>query len=397
MGGSVEAGEPDDGAAGVGAPVRSEQPGERRHEAHASGVGHLAGERLHVGGIRDDAELVAQPLHRRAGDGDRALEGVHRRLVAELVGDRGEQSRRRAHDVGTGVEQHEVAGAVGVLRLAGGEAHLTDRGGVLVAQVAAHRHGTAERTGGAGDAVGVGRRARADGRQHRTWDAEQRQQLVVPVERGEVHQHGAAGVGRVGDVHAAVDPTGQVPDHPAVGGAEHGVAALGGGAHPVDVVEDPLDLAAGEVRGRRQPGAAADQVAASVALEGGSDAVGARVLPHDGVVQRTSGAPVPHDRGLALVGHPEGGEVVRPEAGAVQRHPDHGVGALPDLDRIVLHPPGFGQDLLVLELMPDDLPTVVVEHHEPGARRALVDGANEFGHSVPPCVVPRCCGARSVL
>ena len=41
------------------------------------------------------------------------------------------------------------------------------------------------------------------------------EQLVVPVERLEVHQHRAAGVGDVGDVQAAVGTAGQVPDQPA--------------------------------------------------------------------------------------------------------------------------------------------------------------------------------------
>ena len=55
-------------------------------------------------------------------------------------------------------------------------------------------------------------------------------------------------------------------------------------AHAVDVVQDPLDLAAGEVRGRRQAGALADDVALAVAVEGRGDAVGAGVLPDDRVV-----------------------------------------------------------------------------------------------------------------
>ena len=85
------------------------------------------------------------------------------------------------------------------------------------------------------------------------------EQLVVPVERLEVHQHGAAGVGHVGDVHAAVGAAGEVPEQPGVGVAEDRVAALGRLADPVDVLEDPLDLAAGEVRRRRQPGLAPDR------------------------------------------------------------------------------------------------------------------------------------------
>ena len=177
-----------------------------------------------------------------------------------------------------------------------------------------------------------------------------------------------------------------------------GVAALGGRAHAVDVVEDPLDLAAGEVRGRRQPGAAADEVAASVAFEGGGDAVGARVLPDDGVVQRTPGAPVPHDRGLALVGHAR--RAARSPGPSPARfdatRTTVSVRSQISIGSCSTHP-ASGRICWCSSWCLTDLPTVVVEHHEPGARRALVDGANEFGHSVPRFLVPRCCGACSVL
>ena len=162
--------------------------------------------------------------------------------------------------------------------------------------------GTAAEGRDRGLAVRVGVRRGLDLGQHPARDAEDLQQLVVPVEGLQVHQHGAAGVGDVGDVHAAVRPAGEVPQQPAVGVAEDGVALLGRLAHPVDVVEDPLDLAAGEVGGRRQAGLAADDVAVAVAFEGAGDAVGAGVLPDDGVVVRPAGAPVPDHGGLALVG-----------------------------------------------------------------------------------------------
>ena len=77
-----EAGEAEDRAARVRAPVRGEQAGERRHDVHAAvvvdGLASASTSRA-----LDDAEVVAQPLHERAGDRDRALERVARRLVAE--------------------------------------------------------------------------------------------------------------------------------------------------------------------------------------------------------------------------------------------------------------------------------------------------------------------------
>ena len=55
------------------------RPENAGHEVDAAVVVDLAGQRLDLGRAGDDAELVAQPLHGRAGDGDRALERVDRR------------------------------------------------------------------------------------------------------------------------------------------------------------------------------------------------------------------------------------------------------------------------------------------------------------------------------
>ena len=195
---------PDDRAAGVGPPVRREQAGERGHEVHAAVVLDLTGERLGLARTGDDAELVPQPLHRGPGDGDRALQRVHRVLVAELVAHRAEQAGLRTDQLGAGVQQHEVAGAVGVLRFARVEADLTDRRRLLVTEVAGQRYDAGQRTVGERLAVHVRVRRRPDLRQHLPRDVEEADQLVVPVERLEVHQHRAAGVGHVGDVHAAV-------------------------------------------------------------------------------------------------------------------------------------------------------------------------------------------------
>ena len=134
VGVGVEPGQPDDRPARVAAPVGSEQAAEGRHEVDPAGVLDLSGERLDLGRAGDDPELVAQPLHRAAGDRDRALQRVDRPGVAEAVGDGGEQSVLAAHELLARVEQEEVAGAVGVLGLAGLEAHLAHGGGLLVAE-----------------------------------------------------------------------------------------------------------------------------------------------------------------------------------------------------------------------------------------------------------------------
>ena len=134
------AGQAGDHAARVGLPVRREQARERRHDVAAAVVVDRLGELLDLRRGLDHLEVVAQPLHERAGDRDRALEAVDRVLVADLVADGGQQAVLGLHRLGARVEQQEVAGAVRVLGLAGREAGLPERRRLLVAEVAGDRH-----------------------------------------------------------------------------------------------------------------------------------------------------------------------------------------------------------------------------------------------------------------
>ena len=353
MGLRVEARKSHDNTARVGPPVRREESGERGHEVEPAAVGHAGRQRLDLAGGTDDLELIPEPLHGGPGDGHRPFERVDRFGVGELVRKRGEQSRRGWHGLAAGVQQHEVAGAVGVLGFAGREARLADERGMLIPQVAGDRNLGAHRSGSPRDAErrGIGRSA--DAGQHPARNPEQRQQLVVPVERSQVHELRAAGIGGVGDMAPAGGPAGQVPDDPAIDRAEQRLAAFGRGTGTVDMVENPLQLGRRKVSRRRQPGARAQQLARR--FERGNGAVGARILPDDRVVPRPAGARIPHHGGFPLVGDADGGKVRSVEAGAAQGAGDGLVDARGDLDRVVLDPSGAGRDLPVLELTPGDL------------------------------------------
>src|SRR6478672_2099100 len=166
------AGDPADEAAGVGLPPGRPEPGQRRHEVDAVGRLDAAGELLALGCARDDAEPVAQPLHGRAAHEDSAFQRV-------AVGRSGLQKAvRRRTGVVARVDEHERAGAVGGLPFAGGVAPLSVERRLLVAGDPADRHRPSEqltladRLGGADDA-----------RQHVARDAEELEQLVVPVQR----------------------------------------------------------------------------------------------------------------------------------------------------------------------------------------------------------------------
>src|SRR5699024_7880027 len=113
------------------------------------------------------------------------------------------------------------------------------------------------------------------------------------------------------------------------------------------------------------------------------DLLGPGVLPDDRVVDRFAGVLVPDDRGLALVGDADRGDVALAQRCPGQGQTDHLAGVPPDLQRIVLHPAGLRQDLLVLDLPGLHDLTGVVEDDGAGAGRSLVDGEYVVRHLFP--------------
>ena len=154
----------------------------------------------------------------------------------------------------------------------------------------------------------------------------------------------------------------------------------------VDVVQNPLGLGPGEVGGQRQPGGGGVLARALLATQRGADAVGAGVLPDDGVVHRLTGRALPHHRCLTLIGDADRGDVRRFEVRVGQRSRGHVAQVVPDLDRVVLHPTGLREDLLVLALVDGYHPARVVEDHAAARRGALVNRRDKLlciTHRVP--------------
>jgi hypothetical protein len=297
--------------------------------------------------------------------------------VAELVADGGEEAVLGVDDLGAGVEDEEVTGAVGVLRLARIERRLAEGRGLLVAQDARDGH-LAQQRRGLDVAVHLG--GGADLGEHRLRDAERLEDVVAPLEGLEVEEQRARRVGHVGLVHAAVDAAGQVPEDPGVGRAEDQVAGLGLLARTLDVLEDPDDLGAREVGREREADDRLEAVRSLVAREAVDDRLRAGVLPHDRVVDGLAGGLVPDDRGLALVGDADRGDVVAGQVGAGERLADDLADVVPDLDRVVLDPARAGEDLLVLLLAGGDDRALLVEDDRAGRRRPLVDRDDVVSH-----------------
>ena len=369
----------DDRPAGVGIPVRRTQAGERRNEVHAAAIGHARSELLDIAGFPDDAQGVAQPLHRGAGDEDAAFERIlppadagRRRREQALPGLDGALAR---------VEEHEAPGAVGALRHARRMAGLAEQRRLLVARDAGDRDGGTQQVG---DAVAVDLRGAADfGQQRftqRRGQAEQGKEFLVPTAGMNVEELGAGGIARVGDVKRAA---GELPGEPGIDGAEGEFAALRPQPRIRDVTQYPRQLGRREVRidheSRHRAHAPGESRCAQALALGG----GAAVLPDDRVVHGDSRHTVPDDRGFALIGDADCADRVRPDARLFQRLACARELGAPDFLRIVLDPAGLRVDLRELLLRHRPHPAALVENKRPRTGRALVEREDVFHAGLP--------------
>src|SRR6267378_8091044 len=95
-----------------------------------------------------------------------------------------------------------------------------------------------------------------DVRKYCGWHAQQIQQLRIPLTHVDVVEERARSIRGVGDVRAVA---GEMPDEPGIDGAEGELAALGARSRAGNMVQEPGDLGAAEIRIYHQAGALAHQ------------------------------------------------------------------------------------------------------------------------------------------
>ena len=151
----------------------------------------------------------------------------------------------------------------------------------------------------------------------------------------QVEQHRARGVARVGEVQPSPS---QMPDQPAINGAEGELAALGTFACARHMVEQPGELGGREIGIELQPGACAHIVCPALGAQARALCGGATVLPHDRGRQRTAAGALPQHRGLALVGDADRRHLARGDAGIGERLARAVELGAQDVLRVVLDP-----------------------------------------------------------
>src|SRR5690606_19852092 len=163
------------------------------------------------------------------------------------------------------------------------------------------------------------------------------------------------------------------PDQPAVDGAEQQGAMARPFAAALDVVENTLDLGAGEVGVDDQASGLANVVFHAVTLELIANRRALAALPDDGVVDRPAGDSVPDDGGFALVGDANRGDLLVGNAGLSQRLDEHTALGSPDFHGIVLDPAWLRIDLRKFSLGNADHVGIAVQHDGSRAGGALVE------------------------
>ena len=187
-------------------------------------------------------------------------------------------------------------------------------------------------------------------------------------------------------------PTGEAPEEEGIDGAKGQLAALGPCPGPRHLVQQPGDLGPGEVGVQQQARALAHQVFGARGAQLLAERCRPAVLPDDRPVDRLAGLAVPDDRGFALVGDADGGDIAHRFAGVFDGAAADRQGVLPDVLDVVLDPAGvwemLGQFLLGLA----EIAALGREENGPGAGRSLIDRKNAaaFGHRAALPLEIRC-------
>jgi hypothetical protein len=249
-------------------------------------------------------------------------------------------------------------------------ARLAEERGLLVACDAGHREAPRQ-------SVASRRRRRSargnDARKHGPRHVEQRQQLVIPVERVDVEKQRAR---RIRDIRHVGAPAGKMPDEPGIDGAERELAAFGALASAGDVVEQPRELRAREVGVQQEARALSEKRFVAGLSQSVTSGRGASVLPNDRVGDRAPRGPLPQHGRFALVGDADRADILRGKPGSAERPGGDVALGMPDFQRVVLHPARLRVDLAEFLLGASEDPPVPAEGDGAGARGPLVEGEN---------------------
>ena len=181
-----------------------------------------------------------------------------------------------------------------------------------------------------------------DLRHHHPRNPEQRQQIVVPRRRLQIHQKRSRSIRRVGRVRFALR---KLPQKPAIDGPKTKIPLLCR-ILCVTIVEYPPNLRCRKIRIAQQPRLLANHRLNARRLERLTRRTRSPALPHNRRINRLPRLALPHNRRFALVRNPNPHDLPRIDTRTRNRRPNRLEHRLPNLVRAMLNKFGFRIKLL---------------------------------------------------
>ena len=309
-------GQSHNGSPGVLIPVGRSQAGKGRHHIAAIGVFHLLGQILGLRGGFDEVQLVPKPLQRRPGHENGALQGILH-FPVQTPGNGGHQAVPAENRLFPRIHQQKAAGTVGVLRLSGAEAGLTEKSRLLIPR--RPRNGNC-RPEELGKGIAVQAAAGLHLRQHTPGDVQLLQDFLVPAQGIDVKEHGS---GSVGIVRYMDFPAGKLPDEPGFHRAEAQLSPLCPDSRAGHVFQNPAQLGAGKIGVDDQSRFCPEGIRQPSGLQFVAIAAGSAALPDDSTADGLAGFLVPDHGGFPLVGDADGGNASRGGSDVLHGLPGH--------------------------------------------------------------------------
>ena len=172
-------------------------------------------------------------------------------------------------------------------------------------------------------------------------------------------------------------PIAQLPDEPGVDRAERQLAVCSARTRIRHVIQQPLEFGAGKIGIDDEPRFRGDRRfmtrGAKLIAQWGRTPV----LPHDGVGDWAARCALPYDRGLALIGDADRGDVACADSCLGEDFVHNTRLRRPDFGRVVLDPTRLRKDLREFLLCTGADGPVTIEHDRARTRRTLIEGEDD--------------------
>jgi len=206
----------------------------------------------------------------------------------------------------------------------------------------------------------------------------QAQQFLIPLQGMNIEEHGAAGIAYISYMSLSV---GELPYQPAVDGAKAQIALLCLGPCTRHMIEQPLELGSRKIGISHQAGFFTNHFCSTTLPQAVAVVGGATVLPHNGMVQRLAGVPVPQHGRFPLVGNANARNVLQ-----IDTRFQHGFSGYrqlggPYFQGIMFYPAGLRKVLGKFFLRHRHDMALIIKENGTRAGSALVERQNITGHA----------------